>query len=394
MRRNDARWCFVTAFVVVVIALNLNSMTMPAIQAYSSTNQGNVSTVEAEVNHTFHALNLKTIVLKGFRCDLSPFSGSYSAGRPVSLGTLVVFQSNTGSQLKHFVEHHSAVLGYRSIVIIDHQVIGREQDSFTDYLLHSFGASGADIWRCVGSFDHKPTIWSHVIKQYTNTSSFVFPLDVDEYLTVKTKGASSGSISRNDALVWNMNDFSRALLELNDTGMPYKTEKALIVPTDCGNMTWTSVDESLQEHGTSLTPSRYAFRSWDHKVDCMNKVFMRARDFRSTDIGNHRGMTHKFPSGVCNVAKQKSDILIVHAQQNNFEEWLLHGLRGAAVRGFNSFTNVRRECGGRSSHYCTFWRDIVEPSKLDPWALKKIYRESFCENWFRRSELIRIPISL
>ena len=354
----------------------------------------NDGTCRAANHTTFHALNLKTIVNEGFRCDLSPFSGSYSAGRPASLGTIVVFQSNSGSQLKRFVEHHSAVLGYRSIVIIDHQVIGRYEDKITNHLLRNFGASGSDIWRCVGSFDNKQMIWTQVIEQYTNTSDFVFPLDVDEYLTVQTQGASLDRVSRHEALVWNIDDLSRALVKLEDTGMPYKTEGALIVPTDCG-----AVDEMLLQLDASAPPRRYAFRNRNRNVTRQDKVFMRGRDFREADIGNHHGWTHKFPGhkfpqGVFDPPKQKSDIILVHAQQNNFEEWLLHGLRGAAVRGFNLFDKGKRECEGRSVNWCKFWRDAVEASKLDPWAMKKIYTESICEKYLKTSELVRVPISL
>ena len=127
---------------------------------------------------------------------------------------------------------------------------------------------------------------------------------------------------------------------------------------------------------------------------------MRGTDFESTDGGNHIGKTKNKRRRLCPdgeqthkpaLPEQKSDLFLIHAQQDSFEEWALHGLRGAATRGYNKFYNKELcQRGMVSLHYCQFWSKAVLETELDPWKMKKLYREEVCEVLADKNELIEI----
>jgi len=264
---------------------------------------------------------------------------------------------------------------------------GREIDPDTVSLLDRHNKLGSDVWQCSGSFLYKAEMWSDIVNQYTTSSKFVFPLDVDEYVAV-IKPQPVNNIIENgaDMLSWNYKEFSKALISLPETGKPFKMEGGVIFPTDCGNITWPRVDQSLS--------TRNVGRTKDHTATCMDKVFMRGKEFEATDGGNHLGKTHNFPQRLCPndpLPEQKSTLFLIHMQVNSFNEWLLHGLKGAAARGYNKFSDLTKCFDGMvSGHYCKFWQDLIG-MKLDPWQMQKLYRESVCSAVVENNEPIPFP---
>ena len=109
-----------------------------------------------------------------------------------------------------------------NIVIIDHQSDRSLAESHTALLLDKYNSLGFDIWACDGSSNYKEQMWSEIIHQYKEASEFVFPLDVDELIAVKTvrKLVQNETDHQNfnhkemEELSWNTEDFRNALIKL------------------------------------------------------------------------------------------------------------------------------------------------------------------------------------
>lgn len=78
-------------------------------------------------------------------------------------------------------------------------------------------------------------------------------------------------------------------------------------------------------------------------IGCMDKTFSRGRDFYNTDTDNHYGGTRKYQiikksdceeRGLTNLY-HLSNLTLVHLKEKTFQDWLVHGLRGATDRHFN-----------------------------------------------------------
>mmetsp|Transcript_18437 Transcript_18437/g.20662 ORF Transcript_18437/g.20662 Transcript_18437/m.20662 type:complete len:472 (-) Transcript_18437:195-1610(-) len=367
-----------------------------------------------------------------YTCTLQPRAAGngrrYSTSNIGNLATLVVFQSNGANQLQNFMAHHTRVVGTEYVVIVDHQSERTLADLETAALLEKYNLLGSDIWQCDGSFNYKGKMWSEVIHQYTHSSEFVFPLDVDELITVKVKkgiqAAGTWDQYEDEILSWNANDFSNSLDALPDSEKPFKFEQGDVLPADCGDPydKWQYyVGQKL--HGvainkTSVYPTttisqyvegplqkvKYAGRSMHKKARCIGKAFMRGKDFNQTDKGNHIGATHKYSfrdvEDGClkkNITThipgkgektetvglpgkgQTSGLFLLHLNALNFEEFLMHALRGASDMNFNKFPNPNPECKDiqTSVHYCQLWNRVMA-TEFNPRKMKAWYREKIC----------------
>jgi len=369
-----------------------------------------------------------------YTCKLQPrAAGSgqrYATSNVGNLATLVLFQSNGANQLQNFMAHHTRVVGTEYVVIVDHQSERTLADPETAALLEKYNLLGSDIWQCDGSFDYKGNMFSEVIHQYTDSSEFVFPLDVDEFITVKikkkTQGASTWDQYEDEILSWNANDFSNSLKSLPDSESPFKFEQGDVLPADCGDPydRWQYyVGQTL--HGvpfdnTSVYPTttisqypegplqkvKYAGRDPTKKARCIGKAFMRGKDFNLTDKGNHIGATHKYSfkdvrdgclyknitthapgkGAKTETVKlpgkgQTSGLFLLHLNALNFEEFLMHALRGASDMNLNKFPNPNPECKDiqTSVHYCQLWNRVMA-TEFNPRKMKAWYRETLCRS--------------
>ena len=155
-----------------------------------------------------------------YSCTLKPRIRDYQPSSKVAgLATAVLFQSNGAHQLKNFIAYHGRVIGLEHIVIIDHQSDRNIADALTASLLEDYNKLGSDVWQCDGSFDYKQYMWSDIIHQYTHSTEFVFPLDVDEFIAVKVKKSSKINNEQDEVLSWNADDFANALNQLPDYGL-------------------------------------------------------------------------------------------------------------------------------------------------------------------------------
>jgi len=370
-----------------------------------------------------------------YTCTLQPRAAGngrrYATSNVGNLATLIVFQSNGASQLQNFMAHHTSVVGTEHVVIVDHQSDRTLADLETVALLENYNILGSDIWQCDGSFNYKGKMWSEVIHQYTHSSEFVFPLDVDELITVKVKkgiqAAGTWDQYEDEILSWNANDFSNSLDALPDSEKPFKFEQGDVLPADCGDPydKWQYYDREGKLRGVAINNTsvysttmisqyakrpiqevKYAGRRTARSAQSSDKVFMRSKDFSQTDKGNHFGATHKYSkravqneSRLKNITThvpgkgernetvklagkdQTSGLFLLHLQALNFEEFLMHALRGASDMNYNQFPNPNPnpECkrNETSVQYCQLWAKLVA-TEFNPRKMKAWYREKIC----------------
>ena len=361
-----------------------------------------------------------------------------------ALAKIVLFQSNGGHQLKNFMAYYAQVIPLCDIVIIDHtkpQPISKKQqqteapDPYTQSLLEQYHDLGADIWHCNGDFEHKNEIWSWVTHRYASNSEFVFPLDIDEYIAIlkddigKSKGKSKGKGKQigEQKLTWNHEDLEHALEKLGYTGKPFKMELGNIYPIDChqwysdaitslsllqgktnGKQRFEAEDPSIHSDPASslrfeegpMQNIKFVARRGTKKVHCMDKVFMRGNEFNFTDTGNHYGQTHSLTKEQSRQKcvetnettyqldqDQKTDLFLMHFQFTDFQEWLMHSLRGASDRGFNRFSWLKK-CRQKmtSREYCLGWKALLR-TKFDPREMKLLYEREACSAFEKRAYL-------
>jgi hypothetical protein len=75
-----------------------------------------------------------------------------------------------------------------SLVVIDH--LGKNEK--TKKILKHYGSMGMHVWKCEKEWTLKDQTWTSVVQVYKNTSDFAFPIDVDEYLAVRTYDGHAG----------------------------------------------------------------------------------------------------------------------------------------------------------------------------------------------------------
>jgi hypothetical protein len=310
---------------------------------------------------------------------------------------MVVFQRNGGKQLVTWVTHYSHVLPPDALVLIDHA----STDPWTLSLLHEYAMLGIHVWHCPsGSYEYgREKMWSTIARVYQYDSAFIFPLDVDELVTIHDKADSialdeskhentmTSDTKRQRRLVWDTHSFYHALDRLATSGKPFKMEQADVVPGDCHLLPDDTGSPNVDPEKASPSTRKMLFPSLvcpvtdapmstqPIPVSCMHKNFCRGPDFVQTDLGNHFLATNwtvsKVPklkhSGYNIVSRcekagvyqwyEPSSLVLLHLQRLEFADWILHYLRGASMHGytkFNASTPVSA-CPNVARHYCEQW---------------------------------------
>lgn len=299
-----------------------------------------------------------------------------------ALARIIVFQKNGARQLQTQITHYLHVLPADAIVVIDH---GSDPRGSTAVLLNQLAAMGVHVWSCEGAWEHKDKMWSAVTNVYTASSEFVFPVDVDELITIPEQHDHTGG----SGLLWDISNFYRVLSNLPDNAKAYKMEHAEPVPADCAYH--PEVDDVGSSSVCQLT---HVNRRLADRWGCTDKTFARGRDFLETDTGNHFLMTEhvrkKLPKGKPAYYAQygckeeglaayydTADLVLLHLQKTAFSDWLVHGLRGASSRGFTLPGHNCSETSGQSRHYCGVWK-TMQAAQLRPDELRRVYREGNC----------------
>jgi Glycosyl transferase family 2 len=303
-----------------------------------------------------------------------------------ALARIVLFQRNGGKQLSAFIRHYLHVLPADALVVIDHE---SDPESWTSSLLNHFAAQGIHVWKCAGSYEFsREYMWSKITSVYKDDSEFVFPVDVDELITVPVQGGNT----EQDGLTWGRNTFYEALTDLKEkfSGKAFKFELAEPIPADChfsASASFPSPVCELEHVNRRLAGSRWG---------CMDKCFARGRDFVKTDLGNHYLVTHRTVAKApqmkhagYNIIKmctedgiddwyETSNLVLLHMQKLEFSDWVLHYLRGAAAHGFSvPGNNCSIAPSAIASHYCQGWHEFQQ-NYFSPDILRKIYTQRFC----------------
>jgi len=281
----------------------------------------------------------------------------------------VIFQRDAGERLRLAVSHYS-VIGFAHIVIVDH--LGKPAHP-TARLLGDYASKGIHVWRCEAPWRFKAKMWNEVISHYKTFTQFIFPLDVDELILLKDPAG---------ILKWDRIAFFDSLSLLKSNGLPFKVERALLIPPDCPDDTTIDDSDSSSALSLSICRSRSLAKIG---VQCNGKSFARGKDFLMTDRGNHILVTHTTRGVVqsCEAENWRThvnvahDFIIAHLQQSSFEEWVSHKLRGASDYGYNQLSG--NPCKGKVTgvHYCEAFRKFrdVQFSYHD---LRQLYEEQLC----------------
>ena len=302
-----------------------------------------------------------------------------------TLARVVLFQRDGRHQLRDFVSHYTKVLSYNSLVIMDHEGV----DEYTKSLLNVYGEKGAHIWQCYGEFKGKANLWSQVTKLYGPDSGFIFPVDVDELMAVQV----------GDALQWSYQALKNALAPLSRSGKPFKMNWLESVPAECHpHMRYKPDFKEDVSSAPMLCDIQYVKSK---EMDCMDKAFSWGGHFLKTDTGNHYGGTLRFPEishhFACRESREvtwsiydQSTIVLVHLKEKTFEDWLVHGLRGATDRGFTDIKDIENtdcETVKEPHHYCHKWQKIAR-TNFSPYELRKVYTKDICPE--SRQELLPV----
>jgi hypothetical protein len=321
-----------------------------------------------------------------------------------ALARMVVFQKNGGKQLVTWVTHYLHVLPPDALVLIDHA----STDPWTLSLLHQYAMLGMHVWHCSGSYQYgREVMWSSIGRIYRYDSAFIFPLDVDELVTIHDMPDDSiAGTTRPRKLIWDTHSIYHALDSLATSGKPFKMEQVDVIPGDCH----LPLDESPDVNpGKTTLPPKWLFPSpvcavthamlstQPIPVGCMHKNFCRGPDFVQTDLGNHYLVTNwtiatvpelKF-SGYNIVQKcdedgvytwyEPSPLVLLHLQRLEFADWFLHYLRGASMHGYTYFkaSTPTSDCPSLARHYCEQWIEF-ERYEFNVDALRPVYQARFC----------------
>lgn len=275
-----------------------------------------------------------------------------------SKARVIIFQKDCSWKLRKSFEHHSKVLGAKSIVIIDH--VGHDKD--TSRQLQYYATMGADIWRCEGLWARKHAMWSYVISKYAHLTDFIFPLDDDELLTVRDPDRNRSQLS------WGQDLFFNSLLGLRKSKDVYKMPSARLIPRDCPNLP-SALQTLPDEPKTSEL-----FKLFE--ISCYSKCFSLGKAFRFTNQGNHALFTRTSEENrialnlnsrtpcvekyVNELFETENPFVLAHLQYSSFNDWLAHIIRGASDYGYNNFPDNRECKRGRSGvHYCRAFHKML-----------------------------------
>jgi hypothetical protein len=317
----------------------------------------------------------------------------------------IVFQRDSAEQLHDFITYYKRAVPLDSLVIIDH--LG--QDEWTQGILDHYSAYGMHVWRCTGGFKWKDRIWSSVIRLYKNSSDFLMPLDVDEFMAVKqTTTSADGKEAIN--LTWNKSALEAELdmlLQQYD-GRPYKTTWTDPISQDCPNKKTkkSKRDSSVDKRYTPVKSFHTKFCGVKEGVEkkerrCTAKTMTRGVAYISTDTGNHHGVTselskvehyHRCNAHIENPTNVSSpyiftNLSLVHMQDLTYHDWLIHNIRGVSNKRLNKFGEElsRTACFGDGTEYCKTWKMMAEED-FHYWDMKDIFYSKKCT--FRKSNRI------
>ena len=285
---------------------------------------------------------------------------------------IVVYQKQGGQQLIDLIVHYLQALTYDEIVVVANED-GKILETTPVY--KELISKGIHLWQCIGSRDEKGDLWTQVVTQYKDTSDFLQPTDVDEYLALLSPTNST-------SLLWDRTSLHAALDELPlSNGRPYKTLDSKPTPHDCengGDMVKKKPLDLLKYQPLHCKLSGFS----KPKDNCYNKVFFRGSEFTETDLGNHFGSI-KFLNACekegLEAGFQPTSFVLIHYQTLDFHDWLVHALRMATDAKFNRLDLDDKCPKGHDKpwHSCVIFRELVDLN-FSLYGIRELYHNKGC----------------
>ena len=290
-----------------------------------------------------------------------------------TLARFILFQKDAGHKLHNLISHYTNVVPLDSIIVIDHQ----GTDNITASILDNYAKKGMHVWRCEKKFSYKAEMWSYVIGKYAAHSTFLFPIDDDEFLSILIGGE----------LHWNQDTFRKELQSLPPTKKPYKTLRSVPLPLDCGGN--DNIDDRTESYDKAdICRLKYTESDVDHY--CYNKCFYKGETFTEVDKGNHassqcrpkyrHSMTREgtFPIPLNSTMYHFTNFTVLHLQSLHFSDFVAQIIRGATAA---NFINQQGRCPnqGNSNHYCLGFQAFKDVS-FDSRRMRQIYEAKRCRH--------------
>ena len=264
---------------------------------------------------------------------------------------MYTFHKDEPDLLLPWVHYHAGLVGKENVHIIDHQSTHPEVVSTLEIL----SQVGMDIEYFNGSFGSKGKVLTEKMKKCPNNCSFLLPLDVDEFITLRNWSEPHTMFSSSPS------DIREALSVLPIDGYKYK---------------FVNIQAALsrQVEKVHLRPFA-ATKFYGFKINqCKAKTFYHSSSFVHTDVGHHVGKA----SGICNEGVKhwqprcrdcfhKTPLAVIHfgvGSAMDFDSFYQKNMRGANVYGRDKSYGSGSHCNkGPGRHYCRFFRDVRSKGK-------------------------------
>lgn len=248
--------------------------------------------------------------------------------RSENIAQIFTFHKDEDLLLRDWLAYHASLVGKDNIVVIDHgsrPEVLKELDGYT-------------VVHFSGSFREKAKMLSEEMKKRAHLSTFLIPLDVDEFL-----------------------------IHFEEL--------------------YTLKDERKYKFGSRVAKCDGAKRkrlALERKftrrvVNSMSKTFYRSSTFVETDQGNHYGMTTRdngshadlqlSPRNFDTFFAKTQRLTLLHFAMRDYDTWLLKLFQRAKVYGFSLDT----KCAGirKGQRYCRSYQNILKDRKSGPQEYRK-----------------------
>lgn len=255
-------------------------------------------------------------------------SSTHATTTTQSLAKVFTFHKDETTLLADWLAYHSHIFGPENIVLIDHE----SADPSVLEILTAYADRGVSIVPFSGSFRDKAVALTAAMRACSNSAQLLIPIDVDEFIVDET---GEGVLN--------------VLRQLEHSAETRKFKFASRVAT-CESVHKRPALE------TSFLPK---------SATSMGKTFFRARDFVSTDQGNHYGFVrgdNQTNQDIQLMPKNfdrffaRTSLTLLHFAMRDFETWYKKLFQRATAYGFTMNTNC--EAVRKGQRYCRSYQAL------------------------------------
>lgn len=263
-------------------------------------------------------------------CSCNPSSSPHTTATSgsSSLAKVFTFHKDEATLLADWLAYHSHIFGPENIVLIDHE----STDPTVLETLNIYAAKGVSIVPFSGSFRDKAVALTAAMRACSSSAKLLIPIDIDEFVVDET---GDGVLN--------------VLRQLEHSAETRKFKFASRVAS-CESVHKRPALE------TSFLPK---------SATTMGKTFFRARDFVSTDQGNHYGFVRRDNQTHQDIQLMpknfdrffvRSSLSLLHFAMRDFDTWYTKLFQRAAAYGFAMNTNC--EAVRKGQRYCRSYQAL------------------------------------